>query len=525
MFQSRPARWLSGLLLGAALASSAAAQTTPTPGGTLNMIAQPEPPILMVGLNSQGPTLYVGGQIYQSLLTYGTDLQPLPSLAKSWEISDDKLTYTFHLQEGVKWHDGQPFSADDVVFTGETFLTEAHPRWRLIHNTYVESITAPDANTVVFKLKEPFSAFINAFELSSYPVVPKHLYEGTDFRTNPANQTPIGTGPFKLQEWKRGSYIHLVKNPDYWKEGRPYLDDLYFRIIPDGASRAVAFEQKTVDILRGGDVEGFEIQRLDELPGVDSTTSGWEVYSPLVFMPLNMRKPPFDNKLVRQAVMHALDRNFIAETIMFGQAKPATGPISSTTKYYSADVPGYDFDIEKAKELIAQSGVDVGATEVSIMPLPYGPQWERLSEYVRQQLEQIGFKTTIKAVDPGGWSQAVSDFDFDLTFNFTYQYGDPALGVARHYLSNNVVKGTPYGNNQNYINPKVDELFAAAAEATDTATAAAAYAEAQKILVDDVALGWLFELQNVTLYYDYVHDLVRTGIGLNEAMDEVWISE
>ena len=242
-------------------------------------------------------------------------------------------------------------------------------------------------------------------------------------------------------------------------------------------------------------------------------------------MPMNMREPPFDNKLVRQAVMHALDRDFISQTIMFGQAKPATGPISSTTKYYSADVPAYDFDLDKAKELIAQSGVDVGATEVSIMPLPYGPQWERLSEYVRQQLDQLGFKTTIKAVDPGGWSQAVSDFDFDLTFNFTYQYGDPALGVARHYLSNNVVKGTPYGNNQNYINPKVDELFKAAAEATDTATAAAAYAEAQKILVDDVALGWLFELQNVTLYYDNVHDLVRTGIGLNEAMDEVWISK
>jgi len=518
-------KWLSGLLLGAALALPAVAQDQPTPGGTLNMIVQPEPATLVAALNQQGPILYVGGQIYQSLLAYGTDLQPLPSLAKSWEVSGDGLTYTFKLQDGVKWHDGQPFTADDVVFTGESFLTEAHPRWRLIHNTYVESITAPDAGTVVFKLKTPFSAFINAFELSSFPVVPKHIYEGTDYRTNPANQTPIGTGPFKFEEWKRGSYIHLVKNPDYWKEGQPYLDDLYFRVIPDAASRAVAFEQGTVDVLRGGDVEGFEVQRLEEMPGVESTTAGWEYYSPLAFMPLNLREAPFDNKLVRQAIMHAIDRDFIAQSIMFGQAKPATGPVASTTKYYTADTPAYPFDMEKAKALIAESGVDLKATPFEIMPIPYGPQWERLAEYVRQQLEQVGFVTTIRAVDAGGWSQAMSDFDFDLSFNFTYQYGDPALGVARHYLSNNVVQGTPYGNNGDYVNPKVDELFAKAAQATDEAAAAEAYAEVQKILVEDAPVIWLFELQSTTLWRDKVHNLVRTGIGLNEAMDEVWISK
>ena len=128
---------LAGLLC--AGGSAAVAQEAPVKGGTLNMIAQPEPPMLMVGLNTQGPTLYVGGQIYQSLLTYGTDLKPLPSLAKSWVISDDGLTYTFTLQDNVKWHDGKPFSADDVVFTADKFLREAHPRWRLIATTYVEA--------------------------------------------------------------------------------------------------------------------------------------------------------------------------------------------------------------------------------------------------------------------------------------------------------------------------------------------------------------------------------------------------
>ena len=513
------------MAVAALLALPAAAQDQPVAGGTLNMIVQPEPPMLMLGLNQQGPVQFVGGQIYQSLLTYGTDLSPQPSLAKSWEVSADGLTYTFKLQDGVKWHDGQPFTAEDVVFTGSTFLTEAHPRWRLIHDTYVDSITAPDPATVVFKLKKPFSAFLSSFELSSFPVVPKHIYAGTDFRTNPANQTPIGTGPFKFQEWKRGSYIHLVKNPDYWIKGQPYLDDLYFRVIPDAASRAVAFEQGTVDVLRGGDVEGFEVARLAELPGVQSTTSGWDYYSPLAFMAMNLRKPPFDNKLVRQAVMHAIDRDFVAQTVLFGQAKPATGPIASTTKYYSADVPAYPYDMDKARALIAQSGVDIAATPVSVMAMPYGSQWERLAEYARQQLDQLGFKTTVKAVDAGGWSQAVSDFDFNVTFNFTYQYSHPALGVARHYLSGNIVKGTPFGNNEGYVNARADELLTAGAQAPDDAAAAAAYAEAQKLLVDDVALGWLYEQQNTTLWQGKVHNLVRSGIGLNEAMDDVWIGK
>ncbi|OCP21368.1 MULTISPECIES: ABC transporter substrate-binding protein [unclassified Ensifer] len=515
---------LAGLLT-VALTSVAHAQDTPAKGGTLNMILQPEPPMLMLGLNSQGPTIFAGGQIYQSLLSYAKDLTPQPSLAKTWEVSADGLTYTFTLQDNVKWHDGKPFTAGDVVFTADKFLREAHPRWRYIANTYVESITAPAANQVVFKLKTPFSAFLYAFEVSSFPVVPKHIYDGTDYRTNPANQTPIGTGPFKFKEWQRGSYVHLVRNEDYWKPGKPLLDDLYFRIIPDSASRAVAFEQGTVDVLRGGDVEGFEVRRLAKLPDVETTTDGWEMYSPLSFMLMNLRKAPFDNKLVRQAVMHAIDRNFVAKTVFFGQGIPATGPLASTTQFYTKDTPTYTFDIEKAKALIAESGVNVGAEPIRLMPMPYGSQWDRLAEYMKQQLEQVGFQVAIQSVDAGGWSQALSDWNFDLSFNFTYQYGHPALGVARHYLSANIIKGTPFANNEGYSNPKVDELLAAGASAVKPEDAAAAYAEMQKIATDDVALGWMLEMKNTTISKSKVKGLVRSAIGLNEALEEAWIAK
>jgi len=505
--------------------SASAALHAQTRGGTLTAIVQPEPPILMLGLNQQAPTQYVAGKIYQSLLTYDAQLRPQPSLAKSWKIAPDSLTYTFELQRGVKWHDGKPFTAADVVFSVDKFLRETHPRARPVINKYVESVKALNDHTVEFKLKEVYSPFMSLFVVDNMPVVPKHIYEGTDFRANPANQRPIGTGPFVFKEWKKGSHIVLTRNPDYWKKGQPYLDEIVFRVVPDAASRAVAFEKGDVQVLRGGDVDNVDVKRLKALPDVEMTTKGWEMYAPLAFISMNQRKPPFNNLKVRQAVMHAVNRKFIVDNIFFGMGKVATGPIASTTLYYDKNVPQYDFNLKKARELIKASGVDVGATPVKILSFPYGSAWDRLGEYTKQSLQQIGFKVEIEPVDAGGWAKRSGDFDFDLTFNYTYQYGDPALGVARHFLSTNAVKGSPFVNNQGYVNPKVDELFGTAAAASKPELRQKLYSEVQNILVSDVANGVLFELEFPTFYRKNIRNLVKTGIGLNETFDDVYIEK
>ena len=489
------------------------------------MIVQPEPPSLMLGLNQLGPTQFAASKIYQSLLTYGPDLKPLPSLAKSWTVSADALSYTFELQKNVKWHDGKPFSSADVVFTADKFLREVHPRMRAIMNQRVESVRADGDDKVIFKLKQPFNPFIYVFEVSTMPIVPKHLYEGTDYRTNPSNNTPIGTGPFKLKEWKRGSYIHLVKNPDYFKPGLPYLDEIYLRVIPDAASRAVAFERGTVDVLRGGDVENFEVRRLQKLPGVSATSAGWEMFSPNLWLQMNLRKPPFDKKEVRQAVMHAIDKNFVLKNIFFNVGKVATGPISSTTLYYDKNVTTYNYDMGKAKKMLADAGVKPGDYTIKVLPVPYGSVWDRLAEYTKQQLEQLGFKVTIEATDPGGWTKKLSDWDFDLTMNFLYQYADPAVGVARSYITSNIIKGTPFANNHGYSNPEVDRLFEAAPVAQNPDSRQRMYTEVQKILANDVPVGYLLEMNYVTLSRNKVHNLVTTGIGLNETLDNVWIAK
>lgn len=234
---------ISSLMLGSSVAQQARSPKE------LHVVVQPEPPTLMLGINQNGPTSMIAGNIYESLLRYDGKLDPQPSLAKSWEVSADARNYTFRLQSGVKWHDGRPFTADDVVFSLEKFLREVHPRWRPIYEGQIEKIEKVDDLTVVVRLKQPFGPLLMSQEVASAPIVPKHIYEGTDFRANPANNTPIGTGPYKFSEWKRGSYIHLVKNPDYWLKDKPFFEDVYWEIIPDAAARAVAYESGSVDVL------------------------------------------------------------------------------------------------------------------------------------------------------------------------------------------------------------------------------------------------------------------------------------
>lgn len=497
-------------------------------GGTLNIIVQPEPPILVLGLNQQGPTQTVAGKIYEGLLRYDHDLKPMPGLAESWEISPDGLTYTFHLHKNVVWHDGEPFSAKDVLFTFKEFLPEVHSRSRnsLAH---VASVEAPDDYTVVFTLKQPFPAFIKAFEVSSGPVMPAHVYQGTDYKQNPKNATPIGTGPFKFDKWVKGSYIHLVKNDKYYLDGKPYLDDIYFRVIPDAASRAVALETGEVDISQYNDVEPFDVPRLAALPHLNLIKKGYEFVAPLSWIEINGREAPLNDKRFRQALMYALDREFIRDKIWFGLGRVATGPINSVTTGYEPDVHKYGYDPEKAKALLDEMGLkpngDGVRAEITFTPMPYGETWSRLAEYIKQSWGKVGVNVTLKSTDVAGWVQKVSNWDYQTTTDFVYQYGDPSLGVARTYVSSNIRKGVMFTNTMGYSNPKVDELFAKAAVENDAAARQAELSEVQKILVDDVPVIWLLEMEFPTFVNKRVHNAVTTAIGTTENFADVWVEK
>ncbi|MFM9926255.1 ABC transporter substrate-binding protein [Variovorax sp. H27-G14] len=494
-----------------------------TRGGTLNSIVQPEPPILNLAISQLTPTQMVAGKIFLSLLTYDVNLKPLPSLAKSWTISPDGKTYTFNLERNVKWHDGKPLTSEDVLYTVKDFLPITHPRAKALFGR-CESITAPDAFTVVFKLQQPFAPFIGAFDISNLPVMPKHVYAGTDVTKNPANLAPIGSGPFKLKEWVRGSHIHLVRNEAYFKPGLPHLDAIIYRVVPDGASRALALENGTVQLTQWTDLELFDAQRLGKKSNLAVTTKGYEYFAPIMWLEINNRTAPLNDKRFRQAVMHAIDRNFIKDKILYGFGKVATGPVNSKTKFYEPNVRKYDYSIDKAKALLDEMGLkpdDKGVRARVKLPVsPYGEMVQRTCEYIRQSLAKVGIAVTLESTDPGSYTQRISNWDYDMNLSWLYQFGDPALGVTRNYVTSNIRK-ILFTNTVGYSNPEVDRIAEEAAVEIDEAKRGALYSQMQKLIVEDVPIAWLVEMEFPTIYDKRIENLVTTAIGIHESFDTV----
>ena len=510
------------------LPTLAPAQTAPTPkpGGTLNTILTPEPPILVLGVNNQGPTQLAAGKLFEGLLQYSFKLEPLPQLAKSWSLSDDKKTYTFKLQDNVRFHDGQPMTADDVIFSVTKFHLELSPRARPIFSM-VKEATAPDPHTVVLTLAQPFDPFLLMFDVTACAIVPKHIYDGTDYRTNPANQHPIGTGPFQFVEWQRGNYIRMKKFDGYWAAGEPYLDEIIYNIIPDSQSRALALETGKVQLTQANDIEPFDIPRFKAKPNLDVELHGWEYASQLSWIEINHRVKPLDDIRVRQAISHALDRNFILNKLWFGIGKVATGPIASTTRFYDPKVAKLQaYDPNKAKALLDAAGLKPNAKGVRFtikqLALPYGEVWTRLSEYFRTALGHVGIEVVLETTDAGAWAKRIGDWDYETSTNFLSQFGDPTLGVERSYVSTNIKKIT-FTNTGGYANPKVDELFATARQSGDPAVRAKAFSDVQAILCDEIPQLWLMELAWPTIHEKKLHNVISTAMGPNAGFSGVWI--
>jgi peptide/nickel transport system substrate-binding protein len=328
--------------------------------------------------------------------------------------------------------------------------------------------------------------------------------------------------------WVKGNHIHLVRNDDFWKPDRPYLDEIYDRVIPDAASRALALETGQVDLAQGSVIEAFDVPRLEAMPQLEMFTRGYETVAPVSWLEINHRIEPLGDKRFRQAMMHAIDREFIIENIYFGLGRAARGPINSVTRYFDASaLKTYDYDPEQAIALLDEMGLepdqDGVRARIDMMILPYGEVWTRQAEFVKQQLREVGIEVTLEANDAGGWVQRIGNWDYETSFDFASQFMDPAMGVARTYISSNIRQGVPFTNTMGYSNPRVDELFADAATQTDPAKAQAMYSEVQSILTEDVPVVWLTELEWPIFVNTRVKDVIIDANGPSSEFDQAYI--
>jgi len=502
--------WAAVLAAGVALTATlpappAQAQAQePRRGGTLTAIIQPEPVILTAAINTAAPTGVVSGNIFDGLLDYDANLNPVPALATGWETSADGLTLTLKLRPGVTWHDGKPFTSADVKWTLEEVWKKIHPRNQATFGK-VTSVDTPDATTVVLHLSQPSVAILSSLNSNGAQVLPKHLYEGTDILNNPYNNKPVGTGPFVFKEWNRGNYIVLERNPNYWDTGKPYLDKVIFKVIPDAAARAAALEKGEVQYGVLSPVPLKDAERLAKLPGLKVTTAGYEWLSPWLFADFNVDRPHLKDVKVRQALAHAIDRNTISKVVWYGFAQPAISPVpSSLTAFHDAGGIAYPFDPKKAEALLDEAGYKRGPDgtrfTLDIDYIPYGDDYKRTAEYLKQALKRVGVEANVRSQDTSAFTKRVyGDRDFDISIVWFAAFSDPQVGVNRAYWSGSIGKNIPWTNGSGYRNADVDALIAATQGEADVKKRIQLFKDLQKIVLTDLPTLPLVELKFFTV--------------------------
>ncbi|MEM7496533.1 MAG: ABC transporter substrate-binding protein [Pseudomonadota bacterium] len=525
-------KWIGGGAVAAIMTLGASAALAQKSGGTFVYLVQPEPPSLASYLSTSGPIGLVAPKIYDGLFDYDNDLNIVPALATGYDVSEDGKTVTFTLREGVKWHDGEDFTSEDVQFTVMEVLKKVHPRGP---NSFreVTSIDTPDDFTAVFNLANPAPYMLRALSGYESPIVPKHLLEGQDPRTADLANNPVGTGAFKFVEWKKGQYVRLDKNEDYWKEGLPYLDRVVGRFIPDASTRTAAMENQEVMYGAYGAIPNIDAVRLKELDYIDVTTDGYSMINPMALIEFDTTEGPFADEAVRKAISLALDRTFLIENIWFGYGKPATSALSSNFEpvgLYAGQQANYtaNANIEEAKKILTEAGYDPsGTVATAVLDLiPYGEDWQRAGEYMKQALAPIGIELELRYEDVPTWLKRVyADYDFEMNINYFYQLPDPVLGVHRHYGTDQIRQGTHFVNSSRYSNPELDALLASGAQEPDAAERAAIYSEVQAILADDMPVVNLFEMQFLTVFNTKLKDHATSALGAYGPFDQAWLDE
>ena len=510
---------LTKLVCASAIAMSSVASSLWADGGTLVIASTQVPRHLNGAVQSGIATAVPSTQIFASPLRYDENWNPQPYLASSWDVSGDGKTVTLNLVQNATFHDGTPVTSEDVAFSIMT-VKENHPFKSMF--APVDTIDTPDAHTVVINLSQPHPALLLALSPALAPVLPKHIYgDGQDPKSHPANSAPIGSGPFMLEEFTPGEAIVMKKNPNFFIDGRPKLDEIIVRIIKDPSALLIAMENQEADMypfMAGSQ----EIRRLEKADHLGITNEGYAAVGPINWLAFNTASPKLSDVRVRQAIAYAVDRDFITEALHRGTSQVQRGPIIESSPFFDASIPEYNVDLDKANALMAEAGYGDGM-ELTVDYIP-GPkeQQQSVAEYLKSQLKKIGINVTVRAApDFPTWAGRVGGHDFELSMDVVFNWGDPVIGVHRTYLSSNIRKGVIWSNTQQYSNASVDDLLNAAAVEMDPTKRAALYAQFQQQVAADVPVYWINSLPYHTAYDKRLTNL-PTGIwGTMHPMDMV----
>ncbi len=441
-------------------------------------------------LSTDVPTGRVVSYLFDGLTRFTPDAQVVPGLARSWEISPDGLTYTFHLRNGVKFHDGRPFAAKNVIATFQRVLDPATKGGRTLplhpirgaedyaagKATTIAGLSSPNDSTVIITLKEPLAIFPKFLAMPVASIVPEN--PGSDF-----GQKPIGTGPWKFVEWRHDDYLKFAKNPDYF-DGAPKTDSLLARIIPERSTATAEFEAGNVDVLNVPEQETTSWEQDASKKSMLQSAAALRFW----YVAMNVTRGPLKDARVRQALNHAVDVPTMLQQVLGGRGRAAAGVIPPTLGGADTLRKGYAFDVAKAKQLLTQAGYPNGIDlELWTSNTDAAP---RISQTIQANLAQAGIRVKLVARDASSMREASRKGETDLALKEWWaDYPDAENFLFPLLHSKNKGVG---GNVSFWSNAQFDRLVDDAHREQDEAKRNALYTQADQLAFNEAPMLFLF---------------------------------
>jgi peptide/nickel transport system substrate-binding protein len=486
---------------------------------------------LIPSLTSDQSSHEVGSLIYDGLVKLDRDLNVAPAMAESWTYSRDCLELTFRLRRDVKWHDGRPFTAEDVVFTYQTMVNPKTPAPFKEGFLLVKDAQALDPYTVRVTYGKPYA---RAVETWGTYILPKHVLEpfaeSGRLRESPQNSHPVGTGPYRFQEWKPGEKVVLVANPAYY-EGRPYLSRVVYRVIPSQATIFLELKAKGVDYV--STLTGIQYARQTEYPAFRKAYQKFRYpASDYTFFGFNLRDPRFADRRVRQAFAHAISKQEVIDGVRLGLAREATGPIRPGTWAYTDKVERFGYDPEKAKALLGEAGWKDrdgdGVLEdregkpftLTIRTNQGNDERKKIAEIIQQRLKDVGVQADIQLIE---WAAFIKEFvkprRFEVIVLGLGTGSDPDQYVVWHSSQ----QGPDQMNRTGYANPEVDALLEAGRMSCVQSERVRYYHRLQEILAHDLPMIFLYNRDALPVVTARVRGVSPAAAGIMHNFTEWYV--
>ncbi len=439
--------------------------------------------------------------LFDGLTAHNGENEVVPALAKSWEFDEASCTYTFHLEEGVRWHDGEPFTAEDVKFTIEAIMDPENGSENAPNYEDVEEIKVVDETTVAFRLAAPNVAFLDYMTMA---VLPKHLLEGENMQEADFFRAPVGTGPYKLESWDTGQAIVLVKNDAYFR-GAPHIDRVIFKIVTDDNAKALQMEAKEVDLAL---LTPKAAQSFADRAGYVCYDMETSDYRGILF---NFQNDFWQkNRDIIPAVCYAIDRQAIIDAVLLGQGMPAYGPLQRN-RYNNENVEQYAYNPQKAREVLEAAGCVMGedgfyernGEKLSfVISVGAGDQVRiDMAQAAAQQISQIRIECKV---------EIPTRIDWESQMAYLIGWGSPFDADDHTYKVFGTDKGANYSG---YSNEAVDRYLTQARQSDDPKVRAEAYDRFQEELAKDPAYAFICYIDA-----NYVADASIHGISPNTVM-------